>query len=217
MTAILFDLDGTLTDSGPGIINSITYALAQVGAPARSAESLRWFLGPPLHESFAAIGVDPAAAIAKYREYFTATGMYENSVYDGIAEVLDGVAAAGFRLAVATSKPTVFAVRILEHFGLAGRFELVLGAELDGSRSRKAAVIADVLQTLDTPAGAAVMIGDRAADVIGAAACGVAFVGAGWGYAEPGELESAGASTVAGAPADLLRLLPAITPRRPPE
>lgn len=203
----LFDLDGTLTDSGPGIIASVRYALAALGADDLTETQLRAFVGPPLRESFVAIGVDPVAGIAGYREYFTETGMFDNSVYDGIPALLAALTGHGFRLGVATSKPTMYAVRILEHFGLLPAFEAVYGDELDGSRRHKHQVIAAALGDLGAAAPAVTMVGDRNADVIGALRCGVAFIGAGWGYGEPGELAAAGATTIAATPAELLTYL----------
>lgn len=155
------------------------------------------------------MGVDPIAGIAKYREYFTETGIFENAVYAGIPSLLDSLQSSGARLAVATSKPVVFAVRILEHFSLLAAFESVHGDELDGSRRHKHQVIAAALSALDLDAAAAIMVGDRSADAAGAAACGVPFVGAGWGYAEPGELAAAGATDIAATPSELGRMLAA--------
>lgn len=205
--AVLFDLDGTLTDSRPGIINSVIHALGRLGLPALPDEQLRAFVGPPLHDSFASLGIEPEAAVAAYREYFVDLGIYENSVYDGIPAVLDELLVGGLPVAVATSKPTVFALRVLDHFGLTTYFQAVHGAELDGTNRHKHEVVALALQSLDVDAASAVLVGDRAADAIGAAACGVPFIGAGWGYAEPGELEAAGATVIASTPADLLPLL----------
>jgi phosphoglycolate phosphatase len=215
--AVLFDLDGTLTDSGPGIINAVTYAVGALGAQPLTAAAVRAFIGPPLRESFAAVGIDPAAGILRYREYYLDQGLFENSVYPGVPELLAATAATGARIAVATSKPTVYAVRILEHFGLLTAFDHVQGDELDGSRRHKHQVIAAALAELRVEAAGAVMVGDRAADAVGAAQCATAFVGAGWGYGEPGELEAAGATAVAATPGDLLPLLSAeLRPRRPP-
>lgn len=205
--AVLFDLDGTLTDSGPGVMASVAHAFTALGRPPPGIDEARRFVGPPLRESFEAVGLDPVAAIGHYREYFTDKGIYENSVYAGIVAVLDDLAAAGLRLAVATSKPTVFARRILDHFDLLASFEAVWGDELDGSRRHKHLVIAAALADLRVAPVAAVMVGDRAADVIGAARCGVPFVGAGWGYGEPGELHAAGAGRIADTPAALPDLL----------
>ncbi len=210
MTAVLvlFDLDGTLTDPYEGITKSVSYAVARMGLPALDDRVLRSFIGPPLQDALAtalsldAVGVQRAVSL--YRERFAEVGLYENRVYDGMAEVLSVLASDSIRMAVATSKPTPFAQRILSHFGLATHFELVAGATLDGARRRKADVIAFALDTLGVDAANAVMVGDRAQDVVGARAHGVRSIGVRWGYAEPDELETAGADTIVGSPSELL-------------
>ncbi len=166
-------------------------------------DDLRRFVGPPLQEGFAALGLDPGQvdeAVRLYRERFTDVGLYENRVYDGVPEVLSALSAAGVRLGVATSKPEPFATRIVDHFGL-GPFDVVAGATLDGSRRSKADVVAHALQTLE----AGTLVGDRVQDVDGARAHGLRAVGVTWGFAEPGELD--GADALAACPADLLALL----------
>lgn len=208
---VLLDLDGTLTDPYDGITRCVLHALAGLGLPAPEEPLLSRVIGPPLQEGFAALGV-PAGqlgdAVRLYRERFTTTGLYENRVYNGVPEVLDELRAAGWRLALATSKPEVFAQRVLDHFGLADRFDVVGGATLDGARRHKADVIAHVLDRSGSPSGVgerpAVMVGDRAQDVLGAQAHGLRCVGVAWGYAEPGELKAAGADPVVSAPAELL-------------
>jgi phosphoglycolate phosphatase len=210
-STVLFDLDGTLTDSGPGITRGVAYAMAAVGGGVLTDKQLRAFVGPPLPESFAAYGLDAERtqrAIARYREYFVATGIYENTVYPGIQELLAGLEATGTTMAVATSKPAVFARRIVEHFGLARSFTYVAGADLDGPVRHKHEVIARALDALGLEGGPEVcMVGDRAQDVAGAAVHGLSFVGAGWGYGEIGELAAAGASVIAAVPSDALGLL----------
>ena len=132
MKAIFFDLDGTLSDPKPGITGSIQYALLSLGRPAPAAAELTWCIGPPLHESFASLlgdAAEAAAAIELYRERYSQTGLYENAVYDGIPEVLEAAKTAGFELFVATSKPHVYALEILRHFGLQAFFSSVFGAE----------------------------------------------------------------------------------------
>lgn len=213
---VLFDLDGTLTDPGVGIGRSVAYALSALGRPALTDEQLRGFVGPPLQESFGEVGLSPSEverAVAAYRECFIERGMYENAVYDGIPDLLGALAARGMLLAVATSKPTVYARRILEHFALGHFFDVVVGAELDGSRRHKAEIVAEVLVRL--PSSGAVMVGDRAQDVAGAAANGLPCVGVAWGYAGDGELEAAGAACVATSPADLLEKLLGDVPTAP--
>jgi phosphoglycolate phosphatase len=216
-STVLFDLDGTLTDSGLGIGRSVAFALDALGKPALSDAQLRSFVGPPLPESFAAVGLDKVLidqAIGKYREYFATTGMFENAVYPGIEPLLASLRHAGTRLAVATSKPEVFARRIVDHFGLTSYFDHVAGSGLDGSHRHKADVIALALAALgfdadsDPEVRAGIcMVGDRAHDAVGAAAHGLDFIGVAWGYAAPGELAEAGARDVAGTPSELSRLL----------
>jgi phosphoglycolate phosphatase len=208
---VLFDLDGTLTDSGLGIGRSVAFALSALGAPALTETELRAFVGPPLPESFAALGFDEARcrqAVARYREYFTTTGIYENKVYAGIAPLLGILRAAGVTLAVATSKPEVFARQIVDHFGLASYFDHVAGSGLDGSSSHKHEVISRALAALGVEAGGDIcMVGDRAHDAAGAARHGLDFIGVAWGYAADGELVDAGAPRIASTPTELLTFL----------
>jgi phosphoglycolate phosphatase len=204
--AVLFDLDGTLTDSARGITSCIRYALESMGQECPPDEHLRQHLGPPLAVTFGEhFGMDEAGtrvAIEKYRERYHDVGLFENSVYEGIPDALAGLAAGGSTLAVATSKPTVSATRILEHFGLAGHFAFIGGAELDGSRDTKAAVIAHTLRSIgidpDHPGDRPiVMVGDREHDVIGAREHGIETIGVLWGYGSADELRDAGAIALA--------------------
>jgi phosphoglycolate phosphatase len=208
---ILFDLDGTLTESGPGIISSVRYALATMGAPALGDQQLRRFIGPPLLDSFRDFcGFDPdqvTTAIAAYREYYATDGQYQNSVYAGIPELLTSLGEAGRTLAVATSKAEVFAESILGHFDLRGYFSTVVGSELDGRRTAKADIITEALARLGGPVMGTVMIGDRSHDINGALAVGVGSIGVLWGYGDDVELSSAGAEALAATPPDLLALL----------
>jgi phosphoglycolate phosphatase len=192
---VLLDLDGTLTDSYPGIAASARVAFTTLGLPVPDDTALRRFVGPPLADSFPLFGVADdrvADAIAAYRGYFRDAGMWENSVYAGIPEQLAALRDAGVRLAVATSKPEVFAAPICERFGLAPFLDGVFGAPLDHVASSKATVVAAALDAL-RPAGAVLMVGDREHDVHGARANGVDCLGVAWGYAQPGELRDAGA------------------------
>lgn len=207
---VLLDLDGTLTDSAPGIVASAQAAYADLGLPTPDAATLRTFVGPPIVGSFLAHGVPAervAEAIAAYRRYFRTGGMFDNAVFEGVPEALRELRAAGARLVVATSKPTVFARPIVEHFGLAELLDGVFGAPPDDVPSSKATVIAEALASLG-PGGfdraATLMVGDREHDVIGARTHGIDTLGVAWGYAVPGELESAGAVAVLESPADLL-------------
>ncbi|MBO3087588.1 HAD hydrolase-like protein [Cellulomonas dongxiuzhuiae] len=195
---VLLDLDGTLTDSYPGIAASARVAFTALGLPVPDDTALRAFVGPPLVDSFPRFSVPPERvpeAVAAYRGYFRTTGMWENSVYDGIPEQLTTLRDAGVRLAVATSKPEVFAGPICERFGLAPLLEGVFGAPPDHVPSSKATVVAAALDAL-RPAGAVLMVGDREHDVHGARANGLDCLGVAWGYAQPGELLGAGALDV---------------------
>ena len=207
---ILLDLDGTLTDPYDGISRSVVHALAGLGLPAPPVSVLRSFIGPPLQDSFTALGLDGAAvadAVALYRDRFGTSGLYENALYDGIPELLAALRGAGHQLAVATSKPTPFAERIVQHLGIAGCFDVVAGATLDGTRRHKADVIAFALEHLGVPASGAVMVGDRAQDIKGAQVHGMRSIGVRWGYAEDGELERAGADAIVSTPAELTRAI----------
>jgi len=196
---ILFDLDGTLTDSGEGIINCVIYALERFGLPIPPRESLRYFVGPPLHESFVKQGVpaDQAEeAVAVYRERYIPIGKFENTPYPGIRELLETLKAAGHTLYVATSKPEQMSIDILEHFDLAKYFDKICGATMDTSRTNKEAVISYLLKqnrTSDT----VIMVGDTKFDVIGAKAHGIPCIGVSWGYGTATEMLDAGAYAIA--------------------
>ncbi|GII55825.1 5'-nucleotidase [Planotetraspora thailandica] len=208
----LFDLDGTLTDPEAGIVGSMRHALSAVGMPEVDQAVLRSHIGPPLQDVFVMLGVPQERlddAVAAYRERFTATGMYENEVIPGIPAVLEALVADGWTLAVATSKPAVYAEKILVHFELDGFFTYVAGATLDGSRRHKANVIRHALDTLGAPPEAAIMIGDRPEDVIGAAQCQVRSVAVTWGFGDPADFAAPGVIAVVGTPAHLLEVLSA--------
>ncbi|MFT3852552.1 MAG: HAD family hydrolase [Ilumatobacteraceae bacterium] len=201
MAVALFDLDGTLTDPKEGITKSVQYGFARIGITVDDLDALVAYIGPPLQDSFVTLAglsaADAAEALIGYREYFADRGMFENVPYDGIAELLDGLRADGWRLAVVTSKPTVFAEAILVHFGLRDAFEVVAGAELDGSRRHKHDVIAHALAGLGCRPDECVMIGDREHDVLGARRAGVpSSIGVLWGYGSRDELEAAGAGEI---------------------
>jgi phosphoglycolate phosphatase len=208
---VVFDLDGTLTDPLVGITRCLAHGLAAVGLPVDDPATLAPHIGPPLIEGFGAMGV-PADriddAIAAYRERFTSVGMFENALISGIVELLDALGAAGARLAVATSKPEPFAVRILEHFAIADRFEMIAGATLDNRRRHKDDVLAHAIDGLAYPSPPdMVMIGDREHDVFGAQAHGLASIGVLWGYGSRGELLDAKADHLAETVPDLGALL----------
>jgi phosphoglycolate phosphatase len=207
---VLFDLDGTLVDSAPGIHASVRAAAAALGLPAPTPAALRAMVGPPLQDGFALAfglaGPDLDRAVAAYRAYYVAGAMLDAPPYAGVVALLDRLRSDGATLAVATSKPEQFAVRILGHVGLLDRFASVHGATLDGAVRHKHQVIGAALAR--HPEGAApVLVGDRAQDVLGAAAHGMPCIGAGWGPAEDGELERAGVAAIAATPADVVDAL----------
>jgi len=213
---VLFDLDGTLTDSAPGILNGLHYALTGMDREVPDLDAMRAHLGPPLADTFRMhFGMDDvevARAIALYREHYHEVGLFENDVYDGVPALLSGLADTDTTLAVATSKPTYSATRILEHFSLAPYLTFIGGAELDGSRDGKAAVIAHTLASLTelghySPGMRVIMIGDREHDVLGARSHGIDTIGVLWGYGTAEELTAAGAIDLAETPDDLLGLL----------
>lgn len=195
---LFFDLDGTLTDPREGIVACLRHALDHVGVDVPADDELSRFIGPPLQDSLMQL-LGPERAhlvpetLALYRGRFRTAGMFENQVYAGVPEGLDALAAAGWRLWVVTSKPRVFALPILEHFGLARHFVAVHGSELSGERSEKGDLIAYVLRTEGVHAGQAAMIGDRSHDVVAARANDVRAFGVLWGYGTRTELVDAGA------------------------
>ena len=195
---VLLDLDGTLSDSAPGILAALRHAFAVTGLPPMDPATEREILGPPFYESLPPlIGADRVPeVIAAYRAHYGDTtnggGMFDTVAYPGVEQLLMDLAAAGTTLAVATSKPEAYARPILEHLGLAGYFATIGGDSLDGARNTKALVIAEVLARLGTPpASDVVMVGDRSHDVLGARAHGIDAVAVTWGYAVDGELAAA--------------------------
>lgn len=199
---ILFDLDGTLTDSGNGIINSVIYALNRFGINENDRNALKKFIGPPLITSFCEFyGFDrqkAVEAVKYYREYYREKGIFENLVYGGIPETLAKLKANGKKLILATSKPEMFAVKILEHFNLSRYFDFTAGAASDESRSEKTDVIAYVLSALKIDKlKSVIMVGDRNYDILGAKQNGIASLGVLYGYGSREELEAAGADFIA--------------------
>lgn len=184
---VLFDLDGTLTDPGDGFVSCITYALSKLDCRPRSHADIRKHVGPPLEETLKQLldgdGAKVPAAVALYRERYGSEGYLENAVYPEIEQVLDALKANGAALFVATSKPAVFAERILSHFGLGSYFQGIYGSGLDGTHAKKAQLISHLLKSERLAAHATFMIGDRAQDVAGALLNGVRPIGALWEYA----------------------------------
>ena len=207
---LLFDLDGTLTDSTEGILKCLINAVEKMGFEV--PEDTNKFLGPPIRQSVAEfIGMNEEQideAVRIFRERYSTVGLFENRVYDGIPEMLERLKKAGKRLMVATSKPEVYAVRILERFGIAPYFEIVGGAELDGSRDYKHEVIEYVLAKADiTDRSRVLMIGDRRQDVLGAHKTGLKCMGILWGYGSAEELDEAGADFIADTPKNTADML----------
>ncbi len=199
---ILFDLDGTLTDSGEGIIKCARLALSHFGIHPATDEEMRVFVGPPLRDTFAQFGVPPSEveeAVRIYRSRYTTVGKYENTPYEGIRELLSRLVDESYTLYVATSKPEDMAIDILRHFDLAGYFDLICGAVRSADRDSKEKVIAYLLSQAakDEPPTPTVMVGDTAFDVIGAKAHGIPTVGVAWGYGKAEDMMAAGAVAVA--------------------
>ncbi len=196
-TILLFDLDGTLTDSGRGIMNSVSYALAKFGIRESDPAKLRRFVGPPLKESFLNFygfsEEEGERAVAVYREYFTEKGIKENKLYPGIREGLTALKEKGFRLGIASSKPEVFVEQIARDFQITEYFDVMAGSLLDGGRTDKAQVIEEALRRLGAFPEQTVMVGDREHDVKGAARLGIPCAGAVYGYGSREELVQAGA------------------------
>ncbi len=195
---VIFDLDGTLTDSAQGIVSSFQYALRQIGASVPDCDLAPRLVGPPMHDTLASMGLGAHtdAAIAAYRADYSTRGWTMNSLFEGIAPLLADLQAAGVRLAVATSKAEPTARRILDHFALDEYFEVVAGASVDGSRSSKTEVLAHALRQLQPLPQRMLMVGDRRHDVDGAAAHGIETVVVAWGY---GQADFAGGGTPAAA------------------
>lgn len=207
--AIFFDLDGTLTDSGEGIINCAILGLEHFGLPVPPREEMGVFVGPPLDKTFIRFGVpeDRAQeAIDVFRSRYVVEGKFENYPYPGIREALASLKAQGHRLFIATSKPEVTALEVLEHFDLSRFFEVICGATLDGTRSHKSDVIAYLLNQIGTPKDM-LMIGDTKFDVLGAAAHGIPTIGVSWGYGSIEEMEQAGAIAIAHTMDELVELI----------
>jgi phosphoglycolate phosphatase len=207
MDVIFFDLDGTLTDPKIGITRSIRHALITLDRAAPPEDELTWCIGPLLRGSFQTmLGHDDLAdrAVSLYRERFADIGIFENSVYPGVTDILSVLAASGRRLFVATSKPAVYAERIIDHFDLRGYFERVFGSELDGTRADKTELLDYALKATGVDPQGAAMIGDRRHDMVGARNNRMTAIGVLYGYGSEAELVDAGAHHVCATPRGVL-------------
>lgn len=209
-TTVLFDLDGTLTDSQAGIISSYQHALAAFDIDADGA-AIKPSIGPPLRDGFAALGVpvdDIAAAIDGYRAYFAVIGIRQNRLYDGVAETLMELSRAGLTLGLVTSKLGDFGERILDQFGIAEHFKVVSGATRDDSRITKRDIVTFALESLAWPEAATVaLVGDRADDIRAAVHHGLFPVGASWGYGDIEELQTSGSQAIIDHPSAVTDLI----------
>ena len=208
---ILFDLDGTLTESHVGIVNATLYALKHYGIEETNPEKLLKFVGPPLEESFAEhYGFSPEKAweaVGVYRQYYSQKGKYENKPYEGIEEMLIKLKEYGCLLAVATSKPQEMAVDILQKYHLAQYFEVICGAAMDGSRNKKSDIMSDALSFLGAEKSRVLMVGDRKFDVGASKELGVDSVGVLYGYGDEQELKTFGATYLASHPLDVCKIV----------
>jgi phosphoglycolate phosphatase len=207
----LFDLDGTITDPGLGITNSVKYALIKMGIDAIDRAILLKFIGPPLRDSFKKyFGMDDLQAektVQYYREYYSPTGIFENEVYEGIAGLLEKLTENNNTLFIVTSKPRVFAERIIQYFGLQSYFKDIIGSELNGELSEKTELIEHFLNKYDVITESVIMIGDRNYDIIGASNNRIDSIGVGYGYGTKEELLSAGATYYCQSVAELYELI----------
>ena len=209
---ILFDLDGTLTDPGIGITNSVMYALKKFQIEVEDRTTLFKFIGPPLKASFEKYygfsKEESELALQYYREYFRPKGLYENQVYKGVRELLTDLKSRNKTLILATSKPEEFAIEILRHFDLYKYFDFVAGATMDSSRVKKADVILYALQSYEvSDLSSAIMIGDREHDILGAKQVGLDSIGVLYGYGDYEELKSAGVTYIVENTEDILKII----------
>lgn len=203
---VLFDLDGTLTESGPGIMNAAKIALNHFGIEENNVENLHKFVGPPLTESFGQrYGMNEAdtqEAIAVFRKYYNVTGIYENSVFEGVQEMLQQLKSNGLLLSIASSKPRPMIDIVVDHFDIRKYFDVIVGCELDGTRSQKKEVVDEVIRLFGELSGDgavlehSIMVGDRMYDVNGARECGLECIGVTYGYGTRQELQEAGAAYI---------------------
>lgn len=207
---ILFDLDGTLTDSAEGVINACQYMQKKMGMPLWEKNDLKFIVGPPLMKTFTEdFKMDQAVAeqaLVAFREYYATIGLFENKVYPGIQEMLETLKEKGKRMAVATSKKEESAYTILEHFGIAHFFEVIGGDKREAGRDTKAKVIAYVLQTMKAAKDDVIMVGDRKFDIEGAHAIGIPCISVEFGYGNREEFEKYGADFIAATAEDVANL-----------
>lgn len=193
---IIFDLDGTVTDSRPGIVKGVQYALRCYGIDEQNQDKLTAFVGPPLYKSFMNyLGCPEDEAkevVACYREYYAETGLYENALYEGIDALLYQLKEAGYRIVLASSKPRIYVKRILSHFRVMRYFDIVEGSEIDGTNTDKAELLTHLLEKWNLKAEECVMVGDRKYDIEGAKANGIDSIAVGYGYGSEDELSKAG-------------------------
>ena len=213
---LIFDLDGTITDPAEGILGCIKHALDAMGVESPGDEALKECIGPPLQDSFPRLlrSTDEATvrrAVKLYRTQYEKRGLYQNRVYAGIVEAFMSLQKSGYRLYVATSKPTVYASKVVEYLGLRSSFEAVAGSELDGTRTNKAELIGYLLEQHRLDASECIVIGDRRYDIEGARANAIPAIGALWGYGSREELETAGAAMVCEKPTDVCRCVAALS------
>lgn len=216
--ALFFDLDGTLTDSSPGILNCLVHAMEALDRPVPPPAELRATIGPPLQETLLSWLGDETLAqrgLQLYRERFAEKGLFENALYPGVESLLGQLADEGYRLFLATSKPEVFARRILQHFRIADCFSEIFGARLDGRLADKTELLDHALTRTGVNPGHAIMIGDRRHDVLGARANGLRAIGVLYGYGSREELEDAGAEWLADSPAGIAERVASAGPRPP--
>lgn len=209
---VLFDLDGTLTDPKPGITGCIQYALSELGYKPPDADELHWCIGPPLKSSFSQLLQTSDDSLLEegillYRSRFSTIGLFENSLYPQIPETLKIIRAAGYQTFVATSKPQIYATRIIEYFDLASLFDGVYGSELDGNRSVKGDLISYIIERESLLTSTVVMVGDRYHDIIGAKKNNIASIGVTYGYGSREELETHKADLIADCPKEIPTLL----------
>jgi phosphoglycolate phosphatase len=209
---ILFDLDGTLTDSCPGIVNSIQFALNKMGVQELDEKKLRGFVGPSLSSTFKnnyfPDEADQKQAIKYYREYFSSNGIYENSLYEGVIELLESIKIADYKIALATAKPTYFANIILKHFKIDTYFDVVVGSHLTGTRTDKKEIIHEVIDQLGLPLpSGCTMIGDREYDIIGGKYHNMNTIGVSYGYAKKNELLNANPDYTVDTPLELRNII----------